>query len=140
MEFCGDMLSQRKEGSKREHFWLVFCSRIYKTMFKVVERLENIRQSLTKPSNMMVHMAADLDNIRSQGEINGKGCGYYPVILSFSSRFLKFCPFFTSVRISDQSLLCTLQFTLYIQPIQWEWIGNSTINDSCLNLQDAGVV
>ncbi|XP_023340158.1 uncharacterized protein C05D11.1 [Eurytemora carolleeae] len=34
---------------------------------KVVERLENIRQSLTKPSNMMVHMAADLDNIRSQG-------------------------------------------------------------------------
>ncbi len=80
-------------------------------MFKVVERLENIRQSLTKPSNMMVHMAADLDNIRSQGEINVKGCGYYPVILSFSSRFLKFCPFFTSVRISDQSLLCTLQFT-----------------------------
>ena len=42
-------------------------------MFKVVERLENIRQCLTRPSNMMVHMAADLDNISSQGERIGKG-------------------------------------------------------------------
>ena len=51
----------------------MFCSIIYKSMFKVVERLENIRQCLTRPSNMMVHMAADLDNISSQGERNGKG-------------------------------------------------------------------